>query len=196
VHETSVRSGVSEDRYVREAARGDLAAFNRLVLAYQDQAYNLAYRVLGNTDDAADATQEAFLSCFRAMGSFRGGSFRAWLLRVTLNSCYDLLRRRKRNSGRSLEQLAEADESRTDVPDPDPGPEKVALGSETWHRVQAGLMLLPEEQRVAVVLSDIYELTYEEVVEVTGWALGTVKSRLSRGRARLRDYLVAHGELP
>lgn len=196
MHEASIKSGVPEEQNVHEARRGDLAAFNRLVLAYQDQAYSLAYRVLGNTDDAADATQEAFLSCFRAMGRFRGGSFRAWLLRITLNACYDLLRRRKRNPGSSLEQLVEAEETRTDVPDPGPGPEKVALGSESWRRVQAGLSLLPEEQRVAVVLSDIHGLSYEEVAEVTGWAVGTVKSRLSRGRARLRDYLLSHGELP
>lgn len=189
-------AAVAEAVWVEAARRGDLAAFNQLVLAYQSLVYNVAYRTLGNADDAADVTQEAFFSAYRSIGEFRGGAFRSWLLRIVVNACYDLLRRRRRRPADSLEALADEEDGPVAVPDSAPGPERLALDAETAAAIQQGLLLLPEEQRLVVVLCDVQGLSYEEAAEATGAAIGTIKSRLSRGRARLRDYLVARGELP
>jgi RNA polymerase sigma-70 factor (ECF subfamily) len=158
--------------------------------------YNVSLRTLGNQDDAADATQEAFVSAFRHLAEFRGGSFKAWLLRIAVNACYDILRRRQRRPSSSLDELAEQADGEIGPGDPRPGPERSALNAETASVIQAGLNTLPEEQRVLVVLCDIQGLSYEEAAESCQIALGTVKSRLSRARARLRDYLTRRGELP
>src|SRR3970282_77825 len=96
---------MDEDVLIEEAKRGDLDSFNRLVLAYQDQAYNVAYRIVNDSEVAADATQNAFISAYRALGGFRGGSFRAWILRIVTNACYDEIRRLKRHTGIPLEPL-------------------------------------------------------------------------------------------
>jgi RNA polymerase sigma factor (sigma-70 family) len=184
------------ERALEDARRGDVAGFNQLVYAYQTTIYNVALRTLGDRDDAADVTQEAFVSAYRNIREFRGGSFKAWLLRITVNGCYDLLRRRKRRPASSLEALREDDVGDFEPPDPSIGPETLALGSETARTIAGGLATLPEDQRVLVVLCDVRGLSYEEAAEVTSVALGTVKSRLSRARARLRVYLKERGELP
>ncbi|MBI4493473.1 MAG: sigma-70 family RNA polymerase sigma factor [Chloroflexi bacterium] len=187
---------LQEQLWLSRAQKGDHASFNALVLAYQRQVYNLAFRTLGDADGAADATQDAFLSAYRALRSFRGGSFRAWLLRIAVNACYDRLRRQRRQPADSLERLVESLGDAALAPDPAPGPEPAALGAETAAHLQASILALPEEQRVVVVLSDVQGLSYEEIAAVLGLSLGTVKSRLSRARAKLREYLVARGELP
>lgn len=187
-----------EQRLVRAAKRGDLAAFNQLVLMYQSQAYNIAYRLLGDPDAAADATQDAFLKAFRRLHQHRGGSFRSWLLRIVTNTCYDLLRKRKRRPTVPLEPQSDEEES-----DRLPrwqsnaeSPEEAVLRREIHWAVQEGLSQLSPEHRAVVVLSDIEGLSYEEIARVLDIPVGTVKSRLSRARARLRDYLRAHhGEL-
>jgi RNA polymerase sigma-70 factor (ECF subfamily) len=182
---------------VAAAARGDTAAFNRLVLRYQDQAYTLCYRLTGNAEDAADATQEAFLSAYRHVKEFRGGTFRAWLLRIAANCCYDLHRQRRRRPAESLdERRAEegGDGGTVAVADPAVGPEDLAVRREMETVVQAGLLTLPEDQRLAVVLCDLYGFDYQAIGGITGTELGTVKSRINRGRRRLRDYLLAKRE--
>jgi RNA polymerase sigma-70 factor (ECF subfamily) len=186
----------AEDRALEAARRGDISAFNELVLKYQTVVYNVSLRTLGNQDDAADATQEAFISAFRHLADFRGGSFKAWLLRIAVNACYDILRRRQRRPSSSLDELAEHDDGDVGPGDTRPGPERSALNAETAAVIQAGLNTLPEEQRILVVLCDVQGLSYEEAAESCQIALGTVKSRLSRARARLRDYLAQRGELP
>ena len=186
----------SERASIEAARRGDVAAFNRLVEEYQRLAYNVAYRTLGQPDEAADATQEAFLSAFRAIREFRGDSFKAWLLRIVVNACYDQLRRRQRHPTASLEALAEEAETEVVPPDPRPGPEVSALSSETAAVIQAALERLPDDQRLVVVLCDVQGLKYEEAAAALEVAVGTVKSRLSRARACLRDELAARGELP
>ncbi len=100
---------MDEQALIRAAQRGDLNAFNELVLLYQGRVYNLAYRIMGDGDAAADASQEAFISAYRAIGGYRGGSFRAWLMRIVTNACYDELRRRRRRPASSLEALYVAD---------------------------------------------------------------------------------------
>lgn len=179
-----------------EAARqGDVAAFNRLVVQYQTLVYNVSLRTIGNRDDAADATQEAFVSAYRSIGTFRGGSFKAWLLRIAVNACYDVLRRRQRRPAGSLDELNEQGDVEVAAPD-GLGPEAAAIGAETAGAIEAALATLPADQRVLVLLCDVQGLSYEEAADATQVALGTVKSRLSRARARLRDHLRQRGELP
>jgi len=188
---------MDEEALLRDARRGNVEAFNGLVLHYQAMVYNLAYRVIGEPDAAADATQEAFISAFRALGSYRGGSFKSWLLRIVTNACYDEMRRRKRRPASSLDELDGLDET-VDEPvltSPAEGPEAHAVRRELREALQEAIQLLPEEQRVILVLSDVQELSYEEIAEITRTNLGTVKSRLSRARARLREILQANGEL-
>lgn len=188
--------GVAEAQALEAAQRGEAAAFNELVLIYQTAVYNVALRTIGHAEDAADATQETFLSAYRAIGDFRGGSFKAWLLRIAVNTCYDLLRRRQRRPSTSLDVMVEESGEQTSFADRQVGPERAALAAETVSVVEQGLATLPDDQRVIVVLCDIQGLSYEEAAEAEGVALGTVKSRLSRARARLRQFLVERGELP
>ena len=157
----------------------------------------MAYRTLGSPEEAADATQEAFLSAFRALREYRGGSFKGWLLRIVVNACYDQLRRRQRHPTSSLEALAEKGESATTLPpDPRPGPELAILRGETADVIQQALGKLAADHRLAVVLCDVHGLSYEEAAAALEVAVGTLKSRLSRARAQLRDELAARGELP
>jgi RNA polymerase sigma-70 factor (ECF subfamily) len=192
----------AEERRIEAARRGDLAAFNWLVLRYQTRVYNLCYRMLSDPDEAADATQEAFLSAYRAIGRFKGGQFRAWVLRIASNACLDVLRSRKRRPTQSLDWGApgpgEEDAEPLPIADLDPSvdPETQALNAELAWAIQEGLNTLPPDQRIALVLVDVQGLSYEEAAEAMKVELGTVKSRLSRARARMRDLLVAAGELP
>ncbi len=186
---------MDEQELIATARKGDARAFNQLVLLYQGMAYNVAYRILSDPDAAADAAQDAFLSAFKAMRKFRGGSFKAWLLRIVTNACYDQLRVKQRRPTSSLDDLpVEADHTQY-LLDPSEQPDEFVERQELNQVIQAGISTLPIEQRVVVVLSDIQGLSYQEIAQVTGLALGTVKSRLSRGRARLRDHLVQQREL-
>ena len=183
---------------IRAAQRGDLDSFNRLVLAYQDSLYNAAYRILGDSDSAADAVQEAFLSAFRKIRSYRGGSFRAWLFRILTNACYDELRRRKRRSLVSLEPL-NAENEEMDTPrwlaDDAPSPEARAEMAELDSAIQQCLDALPPDFRSVVVLVDIQGLDYKEAALALRKALGTIKSRLARARRRLQECLQQFREL-
>ena len=185
----------AEERRIEAARRGDLAAFNWLVLRYQTRVYNLCYRMLSDPDEAADATQEAFLSAYRAIGRFKGGQFRAWVLRIASNACLDVLRSRKRRPTQSLDWGApgpgEEDAEPLPIADLDPSvdPETQALNAELAWAIQEGLNTLPPDQRIALVLVDVQGLSYEEAAEVTGSNLGTVKSRINRARSKMRDYL-------
>lgn len=189
---------MDERGLIQDAVRGDLDAFNRLVLAYQDMVYNQAYRMMGEVEAAEDATQEAFISAFRNLRSFRGGSFRGWLLRIVTNACYDELRRRKRRPATPLEPLTSDDEEIESpgwLADPGEMPEETVLRSELGTAIQRCLDGLPGEFRAVLVLVDIQGLNYHEVSEVIGKPVGTVKSRLSRARVRMRDCLQEVWEL-
>lgn len=183
---------VDEAQLIQASRQGDVSAFNRLVLAYQQTIYNLAFRMLGEAEAAADITQEAFISAFRSLASFRDGSFKGWLLRIATNACYDQLRQRRRHPLSSLEDLVEVVEK---LPSPEAGPDEYALRRELADEIQRGLATLPPEQRVVVIMSDVQGFSYEDIAQATNTSLGTVKSRLSRGRAHLRDYLAQKREL-
>jgi RNA polymerase sigma-70 factor (ECF subfamily) len=187
-----------ERRLVETAQRGDVESFNALVRLYEGRLYNLCYRMLGDADSAADAAQDAFLSAFRNLRSFRGGSFRSWILRIATNTCYDVLRARKRRPTTSLDIETDGgeDSAPLQIADSAESPDDFALRRELAAAIQQGLATLPEEQRIILILSDIQGLAYEEIADITATNLGTVKSRLSRGRARLRDVLKAGELLP
>lgn len=175
------------------ARRGDIGAYNELVLEHQGLVFNVCLRMLGDRMAAEDAAQEAFVSAWRNLGSLRGEQFRAWLLRIASNTCHDELRRRGRRPAASLETSLE--EGLPDPADPEALPEETVLGAELKGEIERALLRLPEEQRLAVVLCDVQGLEYQEIAAVMSSNIGTVKSRLSRGRARLRELLLAEPEL-
>jgi RNA polymerase sigma-70 factor (ECF subfamily) len=180
-----------DERLIAEAQAGDVEAFNRLIVRYQDSAYHVAYRLLGDKAAAADATQEAFIAAYRRLHTFHAGSFKSWLYRIVINKCYDALRARQRRSTISLDELIDDhEESRAYLAvDHQAGPEALAQRRELTDLLQRHIAQLPIEQRVVLILSDVHGLNYGEIAAITRLRLGTVKSRLSRGRARLRDDL-------
>jgi len=180
---------------VRRAQAGELTAFNLLVLRHQDAAYSLALRFLGSRQAAEDATQEAFLRAYRGIARFRGERFRSWLLSIVANAARDELRRQRRRPQQSLD-AARDDPDRPDIdpPDPGPSPETSALRGELRGQLEQALLELPDDWRSVVILADVHGLSYEEVAQAVGVPVGTVKSRLSRARGRLRDLLRAARE--
>jgi RNA polymerase sigma factor (sigma-70 family) len=186
---------MDEQALIDSARKGDVRAFNHLVPLYQSMAYNLAYRILGDPDAASDATQDAFVSAFKAMRKFRGGSFKAWILRIVTNACYDQLRSKQRRPTESLDALAIDQDHISYLHDRSEKPDEYVERRELNRTIQSAIQALPLEQRTIVVLSDVQGLSYQEISEITGISLGTVKSRLSRGRARLRDLLQQQREL-
>lgn len=189
---------MDEAALIQDARRGDLDAFNRLVLAYQDLLFNQAYRMIGDPDAAEDATQEAFISAYKNIQSYRGGSFRAWLLRIVTNACYDELRRRKRRPTTPLEPVDDAGE---EIESPGWIEDQSELPEATVQRVELGKAIqhclddLPEEFRAAVLLVDLQGFDYDEAAQALGKPLGTIKSRLARARLRMRDCLQGFWEL-
>ncbi|HEY8172709.1 MAG TPA: sigma-70 family RNA polymerase sigma factor [Dehalococcoidia bacterium] len=175
--------------FVRRARDGDLDAFNKLVEAHQRAVYNLCLRMIGSPAGAEDGTQDAFLSAWRHIATFKGVSFRAWLMRIAANACTDELRRRQRRPAVSIDAPLPGSDEPIDVPDAAAGPEAEVLRSEQQATIQAALLRLPEDQRLAVVLCDIQGLAYEEIAESMRCSVGTVKSRIARGREKLRGLL-------
>ncbi len=193
-HSMSLGAPIGEEEMVAAAQQGDLSAFNQLVVFYEQRVFGLAFRMLGENEAAADATQDSFFQAYKALAQYRGGSFKSWLLRIASNICYDRLRTRQRRPTTSLDQLiAEAEEvggsSLALLEDVGSDPGEKALRQETLREVALALEALPHEQKLVIVLSDVQGLSYEEIVQITGMSLGTVKSRLSRGRTKLREFL-------
>jgi RNA polymerase sigma-70 factor, ECF subfamily len=186
---------MDENELIHRSQSGDIDSFNQLVKHYQEQIYNLSLHMMGDGSSADDATQDTLFSAWRAIGRYRSGNFRAWLLRITTNVCRDKLRSRKRHATVSLDALTT--ETGFTVSDNKglEDPQNYALNFELTAEIQTGLAQLSREQRLVIILSDIQGLSYEEIAQITGCSLGTVKSRLSRGRHSLRDYLRQNGTL-
>ena len=188
---------MDEQASIHAAQQGDVAAFNQLVRAYQAQVFRTAYRVLSDQAAAEDAAQDAFISAFKHIRAYRGGSFKAWLLRIVTNACYDQLRVKQRRPTSSLDAML------LDPDNPAPGadraapetPQDVVERNELGEAIQRGLATLPSDQRVTLVLIDIEGLNYDEAADAMQTNVGTVKSRLSRARAAMRDFLVKQVEL-
>jgi RNA polymerase sigma-70 factor (ECF subfamily) len=192
-----------EEELIARSQRGDVNAFNQLVSQYQQIMFGTVFRLMGDYDSAADVTQDAFIAAFRGIQSYRGGSsFRAWLLRIGTNIACDHWRRIQRHPAESLETLTDEEEPHSadflgslTTTGVEENPEESLLAQELHELIQQGLQQLSLDQRTAVVLCDIQGLSYEEVAAATQTTLGTVRSRISRGRTRLRDYLYQHKEL-
>ena len=189
---------MNEEALISDAQNGGLDAFNTLVLNYQDIVFNTALRILGDEDQAADAAQDAFISAFKAIKSFRGGSFKSWLMRTVTNACYDELRRKKRRPTTPLEPETD-DGEEMDSPrwlaDPNMTPDQVVEVDELEHAIQHCLDNLPLDFKTVVVMADIEGLDYKEVSKAIRIPLGTVKSRLARARLRLQECLQGFAEL-
>lgn len=196
-NETELDSQVMTTTYessnlIQSARLGNIEAFNQLVLIYQDLVYNQAFRMLGEADSAGDAVQDAFINAYLKLHTFRGGSFKVWLLRIVTNLCYDELRRRKRRQFLPLEPEnsdGEEIESPYWLTDSGATPEQITEHGELRKALQDCLDRLSANSRAVVVLIDIQELNYAEAAEVLGISIGTVKSRLARARERLRASL-------
>lgn len=186
---------MDESQLIAAAKNGDLSAFNQLVLKYQNLAYNVAYRILGDADRAADATQDAFLKAYKAMHSFHGNAFKSWALRIVTNTCYDYLRATKRKPTDSLDEELDKGGLHPRLRDRGEGPQKYLERKALNQVIQQAINRLSDNQRAVIVLVDIQGFSYDETAKILGISLGTVKSRVSRGRARLREILQEYQEL-
>jgi RNA polymerase sigma-70 factor (ECF subfamily) len=178
---------------VEEALKGNLEAFNELVRTYQDYLFGLVVRVVNDRDAANDAVQEAFFSCYRNLERFRGDSFRSWLTRIALNAATDVLRYRKRRPADPFPEWE--DDSWQPPADEEASPERQQMRRQTSHMLAQALAQITEDQRRAIILFDVEGYDYQEIADMTGVSLGTVKSRIHRGRLALRDLLQSDMEL-
>jgi RNA polymerase sigma-70 factor (ECF subfamily) len=178
---------------LERAREGDLDAFNDLVTVYQDQLFALVVRMVPDRDQASDVTQEAFFSAYRNLSGFRGGSVKSWLNRIAVNAAMDTQRARKRRPVQPYPELE--DESWQPPADEDADPVTTALTTERAHALNAALALITQDQRTAIVLFDVEGYDYQEIADMTGVSLGTVKSRIHRGRLALRDRLADRMDL-
>lgn len=182
------------DLILLERARdGDLDAFNDLVTLYQDQLFALVVRMVPDRDQASDAVQEAFFSAFRNLRSFRGGSVKSWLNRICVNAAMDTQRARKRRPVQPYPELE--DESWQPPAGEEADPERTAVHAERTRALSTALASITADQRTAIVLFDIEGYDYAEIAKMTGVSLGTVKSRIHRGRLSLRGLLEDRMEL-
>lgn len=182
-----------EQRLVSAARRGDMEAFETLVQLYEKRVFALTLRMCGNAEDAAEAAQEAFLAAWQGLAFFRGdSSFSTWLYRLTSNACVDLLRRESRHRTAAGPSLDDADLN-LDVPDSMPSPQEEAERQELRREIEQGLASLSPEHREVLVLREIHQLSYDEIAETLDLDVGTVKSRISRGRKQLRNFLLKSG---
>jgi len=191
-------ASVPEKTLIKAAQRGDLEAFNLLILRYQNLLFGIALRLLNDEDTAADAVQEALISAFRRFHTFRGDSLRSWLARVVVNACYDEMRRKRRQHSVPLEQFnSEGDEIETSywLVDRQADPELQFESFELEDAIQNSLHKLPPIYRLVLVLVDIEGLSYEEAASAVRVPVGTVKSRLARARLQMQKSLQASGEL-
>ncbi|MDA8236510.1 MAG: sigma-70 family RNA polymerase sigma factor [Chloroflexi bacterium] len=182
-----------DEALVARALDGDLGAFNQLVEAYQDLCHALVARLVPDVDQASDAVQEAFFSAYRNLRSYRGPSFRGWLTRIAVNAAMDLQRARRRRPVGPYPELE--DDSWQPPAGPDADPEAIVTASERGRALATALAAIAADQRTAIVLYDVEGYDYGEIAELTGVSLGTVKSRIHRGRLALRAILAERMEL-
>jgi RNA polymerase sigma-70 factor (ECF subfamily) len=181
-----------EQKLIQLSLEGHLDSFNRLVEIHQDAVFSVALRMVRNHAQAEDLTQDAFISAYKHLRSYRGGLFRAWLLRIVRNATYDHLRRTKRRPETSIDQ--DIVTFSNTIESSERSPDEWAQSGELGRIISGCLGCLSEDQRMAVVLVDMDGYQYEEAAEIMEVSVGTVKSRLNRARAKLRDCLQAHPE--
>lgn len=187
---------IDDQQLVQSTLNGDTDGFNRLVDRYQARAYGLCIRMLGDADQAADVAQDAFIAAYRHLPGLRG-EFRPWLMRIVANACRDVLRSQKRRPSVSLDMTMDDDDAPAlQIADTTAGPEEQLLRREMQQTIATALHTIPVDQREVIILSDIEGLSYQEIADITGINIGTVKSRLNRARLRLRELLYAAELLP
>ncbi len=184
-----------EMRLVRRAARGDASAFEKLVEENQKKVYNLALKLTGSREDALDASQDAFLKAYTALGSFRGESrFSVWLYRLTYNACMDLMKRNRRAGGLPLPVDEEG--APLDFPDPGPTPEELMEREDTRRAVREAIEELPGDKREILMMREFAGMSYQDIASALSIEEGTVKSRIARARMALAEILKKGGTLP
>lgn len=185
---------IQEDELlIKRAQKGDIDAFEELIAKHEKRIYNIALRTMKNPEDAKDMAQETILKIYRAIAGFKGDcTFAVWIYRITVNTCLDELRRKKKRFASSLDELA--DETGLQFEDESETPEDRLSRKELGSKIAAAIASLDDDYRVAVTLRDVQGLSYQEIAEITGATLGTVKSRINRARAQLQKKLQSYVE--
>jgi RNA polymerase sigma-70 factor (ECF subfamily) len=184
---------LNEHDLIKRARNGEERAFEQLMEAHENRMYAVSLRMCGNREDAQDCLQEAMLRIYKAMSSFKSqSSFATWAYRITMNTCLDELRRRKVRTSASLDSMLETGWAPSDETDT---PEHHALRSEQRRALERAIKDLPDDMRAAIVLRDVQGFSYEDIARILETNAGTIKSRISRGREKLRDYLISQPEL-
>lgn len=187
---------MSEQDLVLQAKQGDPAAFEQLMLTNQDRVYTLCLRMTGDREEALDLAQETFLNAWRGLPSFQGNSsFSTWIYRLASNACIDFLRKRKRRQGEYSLSLDDEEASFPEPADPQGTPEEALERNELRRAVEQGLQALPEHHRQVLIMRELSGLSYQEIGDVLGLDLGTVKSRIARARIALKSFLLQEGNL-
>ena len=182
-----------EQQWVEAARQGDQTAFEQLVHLYEKRVLALTTRMCKNPADAEEAAQEAFLSAWQGLPFFRGdASFSTWLYRLASNACVDLLRREGRRQSAAGPSLND-EEVQLEVPDTAPSPQEQAERSELRQQIEAGLQALTPDHRQVLLLREMHQLSYDEIAQTLDVDVGTVKSRINRGRKQLRNFLLRSG---
>lgn len=184
----------TEKIWLEKSRDGDVESFERLIGKHQEKIYNIAYRIMGNQEDAKDAAQEALIKIYKNIGRFRGDSgFSTWVYRIAVNACKDELRKKK-NNVISLDKEIETEDGsyKKELADKSLLPDELLEQAELSEIIQGSIQELPEQNRVAIVLRDIQGFSYEDISKVLDCPVGTVKSRINRGRKLLRDILSQH----
>lgn len=187
----------TDEELVARSIQGDTESFNQLVLRWERSIYALAYRMLGREEDARDVCQEAFLRAFRGLSAFKGqAKFSSWLYRIALNLCRDSIRRERRSPFVAVPEGVDPSELAAQHPSPAPSVEELVAQAELSRHVAAAMRRLPDDQRTAIVLKEYHGLTFQEIADVTGCPLSTVKTRLYQGLSVLRRELTASERRP
>ena len=184
---------LQEKAWIDAARDGDPLAFEQLIHLYEKRVFALTRRMCKNPADAEEAAQETFLAAWQGLKFFRGeSSFSTWLYRLASNACVDLLRKEGRHQAAAGPSLND-EEVLLEIQDEAPSPHALAEQAELKEQIEAGLASLPEEYREVLILREIHQQSYDEISEILSLDLGTVKSRINRGRKRLRKYLLESG---
>jgi len=190
--EIGMNTQIHDEALVLAASKGDLEAFNQLVLSYQDLAYHHAYSLMGDPASAEDVAQESFVKAFQGLNGFRGGSFRSWLLRIVTNCAYDILRRSQRHPSQPLfpkDDDGEELESAPWLADPSASVQDAVEKAELSEEIRELMEQLPEAYRNVLTLVDLYQFDYSEAAQTLRVPIGTVKSRLARARLQMKEML-------
>jgi len=184
----------TEAELIQQSCAGNMDAFEQLILQYERRVYTIAYKYMGNHEDASDMAQEAIIKAYQSIGSFRGdAAFGTWLGKITANQCLDELRKRKKQQTTSLEDTLELEEGsvKKEIESPAATPEEQAIRQETASYMQMLISELKEEYRAVVILRELEGYSYEEIADILSCSLGTVKSRISRARLYLKERILA-----